>query len=88
MDRIMLTPQAQQDIDGHIDDLFACNPPGAQRVYDDIIDRIRKLRDFPLVSRIGELKGTREVFTKYKHRVVFAISGEGISILHARHGRQ
>ena len=88
MDRIMLTPQAQQDIDGHIDDLFARNPQGAQRVYDDIIDRIRKLQDFPLVSRIGALKGTRKVFTRYNNRVVFEIIGEEISILHVRHGRQ
>jgi addiction module RelE/StbE family toxin len=88
MYRIIMTPQAQQDIDGHIDYIFARNPQGAQKVYDDIINRIRKLRDFPLVSRIGALQGTREVFTRYTYRVVFEIIGEEIYILHVRHGRQ
>jgi addiction module RelE/StbE family toxin len=87
--RIIITPQAQHDLDGHFEYIFQRNPQGAQNVYNAIIGRIRKLRDFPLASRQGEIPGTREVFTgKYTYRIVFEIIGQEIYIVHIKHRAQ
>lgn len=87
--RIIITPQAQRDLDGHFEYIFQRNPQGAQNVYNAIIGRIRKLSDFPLVSRQGEIPGTREAFTsKYTYRVVFEIIEQEIYILHIKHTSQ
>lgn len=89
MYRVIITPQAQQDLDEHFDYIFQRNPQGAQNVYDVIIGRIRRLREFPLASRQGEIPGTREVFTsKYAYRVVFEMIGQDIYIVHILHGSQ
>lgn len=88
MYHIDITAKAERDIDGHFEYIFQRNPQGTQSVYNAILDRIRKLRDFPHAVRQGEVPGTREAFSRYNYRIVFEITGLDIIILHVKHGSE
>jgi len=87
--RIVITAQAERDLDGHFDYIFERNPEAAIRVYNAIVDQIMSLRDFAYRTRQGRLPGTRElVITNYPYIVVFEVSADEVTILHVNHARQ
>jgi plasmid stabilization system protein ParE len=87
--RIVITAQAEADLDGHFAYILERNPEAAIRVYDAIIGQIMGLSDFPSRARPGRVPGTRElVITGYPYIVVFEIASDEIVILHVNHARQ
>jgi toxin ParE1/3/4 len=87
--RVLITAQAESDLDGIVEYILRCNPAAAVRVYDAIVGQILNLSDFPNRARPGRVPGTRElVITGYPYIVVFDVMADGIVILHVNHARQ
>ena len=87
--RIVITAEAEHDLDGHFEYIFAHNPEAATKVYDAIVGHIMSLRDFALRARPGRIPGTRElVIAKYPYIVVFEVTADEVTILHINHARQ
>lgn len=47
------------------------NPDAAQKLKDDIEDRVAKLPEFPKLYRAGRLPGTREMVVRSNYVVVY-----------------
>jgi toxin ParE1/3/4 len=87
--RIVITAEAERDLDSHFDYVFERNPEAATRVYDAIVGQIMSLRDFAYRARPGRVPGTRElVIRKYPYIVVFEVTADEVTILHVNHARQ
>jgi len=87
--RIVITAEAERDLDNHFDYIFERNPEAATRVYDAIVGQIMSLRDFAYRARPGRVPGTRElVIQKYPYIVVFEVTADEVTILHVNHARQ
>lgn len=86
---VLLTAQAERDLDAHVAYVLARNPDAARRLATDILDQIASLSVFPSRTRQGRVPGTRElVITGYPYIVVFEIAAQEILILHINHARQ
>ncbi len=80
--RIVITAQAESDLNNHFDYIFERNPEAATKAYDAIVGQIMSLRDFPNRARQGRVPGTRElVITRYPYIVVYEVSADEVTIV-------
>jgi toxin ParE1/3/4 len=87
--RIIITAQAEADLNAHFEYILEREPAAAVRVYEAIIGQIMSLADFPHRARPGRVPGTRElVIARYPYIVVFEVMADEIVIVHVNHTRQ
>lgn len=87
--RVVVTPQAREDLREHIAYIARHNPDAAERTRSRIIGRIRTLRDHPMTGRPGRVGDTRElVITGTRYLAVYSIIAETVYIVHINHGAQ
>jgi toxin ParE1/3/4 len=86
--RVVITVQAEYDLDQIVNYLLDRDPAAAFSVYDAITEQVRSLVDFPYRTRQGRIPGTRElVISNYPYIVVYEIVSDEIIILHVNHSR-
>jgi toxin ParE1/3/4 len=86
---VVITPQAESDLDEHFQYVLERNPDAALHMFDAIVGQIMSLGDMPYRTRQGRVPGTREmVITRYPYIVVFEVSAEEVTILHVNHAHQ
>ncbi len=89
MHRIIVTPQADDELLGHIAYIAQHNPDAAERTRERIIGRIRDLAEHPKSGRLGRVPGTRElVITGTQYLAIYEIIADAVYIVHINHGRQ
>jgi addiction module RelE/StbE family toxin len=76
---------ARADLLAIIDYIAADNPDAAQRLKDEIEDKIAKLVAHPRQYRKGRVSGTREMVVLPSYVVVYAENRNGIVILRVLH---
>jgi plasmid stabilization system protein ParE len=87
--RVVITPQAENDLDSHFQYVLERDPDAALRMYEAIVGQIMSLSEMPYRTRQGRVPGTREqVIIGYPYIVVFEVSAERVTILHINHARQ
>jgi addiction module RelE/StbE family toxin len=87
--RVIVTPQAREELREHIAYIARHNPDAAKRTRARIIGRIRVLRDHPMTGRPGRAAGTRElVITGTRYLAIYTIIAETVYIVHINHGAQ
>ena len=64
------------------------NADAAQRVFDDIRTKTDRLIDFPLMGRVGRIKGTRELVILGNYIVVYREDGSQVLVLRVMHSAQ
>ncbi|MCU0493682.1 MAG: type II toxin-antitoxin system RelE/ParE family toxin [Chloroflexaceae bacterium] len=87
--RIIISPDARQEIAAHIAYIKERNLGVAKRQRQRISVAIQALRDAPYLGRPGRLEGTRELVISGTPLIaVYEVSSSQISIVHVYHGRQ
>jgi len=87
--RIRWTVPAADDLEAISSYLRQHDPHFAEATLRTIYLRIRSLKNFPDLGRVGYRKGTRELaLTPIPYIVVYSVSAETIEILHIHHGAQ
>ena len=79
---------ARADLLAIVDYISDENPDAAQRLMDDIENKVKKLPDFPKMGRTGRVEGTRELVAWENYIVVYQESESVIRILRVLHAAQ
>ena len=79
---------ARADLLVIVDYISDDNPDAAQRVKDDIEDKVKKLPDFPKIGRPGRIDGTRELVAWANYIIVYRESNFAVQILRILHAAQ
>lgn len=64
------------------------NPDAAQRLKDEIEDKVSKLREHPQLYRPGRVAGTREMVVRPNYIVVYVEDSHAVVILRVLHAAQ
>ena len=85
--RIVLSPEAVEDLDQIFDYILEENPHMAAVVLQRIRDRIGALVDAPHLGRPGRVPGTRELIVpRTPFLVPYQVAGGVVEILRVYHG--
>lgn len=85
--RVVLSPQAREDLREIFLYIATDNPAAARLVLTRIKDRVKELQDNPHIGRPGRVPGTRElVISKTPYLAPYQVSGEVLQILRVYHG--
>ncbi len=85
--RVVLSPQAREDLREIFLYLAADNPAAAHLILTRIQERVKELRDNPHIGRPGRVPGTRElVVSKTPYLVPYQVRDEVLQILRVYHG--
>lgn len=85
--RIVVSPQARDDLRDIFLYIAADNPAAARAVLKRIGARITELKDAPHLGRPGRVPGTRElVIPKTPYIIPYQVSGDQRQILRLYHG--
>jgi toxin ParE1/3/4 len=76
---------ARADLLAIIEFLSDDNPAAAQRLKDDIEERVGKLPEHPKLYRAGRVAGTREMVVRPNYIVIYKEDARTISILRVLH---
>lgn len=76
---------ARADLLAIVDYISDDNPDAAQRLKDEIEDKVSKLRDRPKIYRPGRVAGTREMVIRPNYIVVYAEDDRAVAILRVLH---
>lgn len=79
--KIVWTPEAEHDRAAIWNYLHARNPAAAARVDRLFGDAVARLAEFPLLGRVGQIEGTRELIPHRRYRLVYEIIDDTIWIL-------
>jgi len=79
---------ARADLFAIVDYISDDNPDAAQRVKDDIENKVEKLPDFPQMGRPGRIEGTRELVAWANYIIVYRERGFTVQILRVLHAAQ
>lgn len=79
---------AREDLFAIVDYISEDNTDAAQRVFDDIKTKTDRLIDFPLMGRVGRIKGTRELVIFGNYIVVYREDGSQVLVLRVMHSAQ
>lgn len=85
--RIVLSPQAREDLREIFLYIAAENPRAARLVLSRIKEQVAELEDNPHLGRPGRVPGTRElVILKTPYLVPYQVRGDILQILRVYHG--
>jgi toxin ParE1/3/4 len=85
--RVVLSPQAREDLRQIFLYIAEDNPLAARLVLTRIRERIEELRDHPHSGRPGRVPGTRElVIAKTPYLAPYQVIGDTLQILRVYHG--
>jgi addiction module RelE/StbE family toxin len=85
--KVVLSPQAREDLRAIFLYIAADNPPAARLVLSRIKERVAELKDNPHIGRPGRVPGTRElVILKTPYLVPYQVIGDALQILRVYHG--
>lgn len=79
---------ARADLLAIVDYISDDNPDAAQRLKDEIEEKVSKLPDRPRVYRPGRVAGTREMVIRPNYIVVYAEDDRAVVILRVLHAAQ
>jgi toxin ParE1/3/4 len=79
---------ARADLLEIVDYISDDNPDAAQRVKDDIEEKVAKLPYFPKIGRPGRIKGTRELVVWANYIIVYQEDAFVIQIFRVLHAAQ
>lgn len=79
---------ARADLLAIVDYISDDNPNAAQRVKDEIEEKVGKLPEFPKMGRSGRVDGTRELVALSNYIVVYQDGPQMIRILRVLHAAQ
>lgn len=79
---------ATDDVNNIIDYISSDDPESANRVVDQIDNRVGNLPDNPKMGRPGRVKGTRELVISKNYVVIYKERSEEIEILRVLHAKQ
>lgn len=88
MPKLEWLESARADLFAIVDYISDDNPDAAQRVKDDIEDKVEKLPEFPKMGRPGRIEGTRELVAWANYIIVYRESGFTVQILRVLHAAQ
>lgn len=85
--RVLLSPQARQDLEEIVEYILQERPEMAQVVLDRINEGICSLTGMPHMGRPGRVPGTRElVVPRTPFIVPYQVTGKTVEILRVYHG--
>jgi toxin ParE1/3/4 len=76
---------ARADLLAIIEFISDDNPAAAQRLKDDIEDRVDKLPEHPKLYQAGRVAGTREMVVRPNYVVIYKEDARAIAILRVLH---
>ncbi len=79
---------ARADLLAIVDYISDDNPDAAQRLKDEIEEKIFKLPGRPKLHRPGRVAGTREMVIRPNYIVVYAVDARAVVILRVLHAAQ
>ena len=79
---------ARADVLAIVDYISDDNPDAAQRLKDEIEDKVSKLPEHPQLYRPGRVTGTREMVVRPNYMVIYAENTDAIAILRVLHAAQ
>ena len=86
---VLITPQADRELQDHIAYVAQRNPDAAERLRARIMKRLRDLVEHPQSGRPGRVPGTRElVIAGTSYLIIYEVLESAVYILHIMHGRQ
>ena len=88
MPEILWLQTARADLLAIVDYISVDNPVAAQRVKDDIEEKVGTLARFPGMGRRGRVNGTRELVALSSYVVVYQDTSDIIRILRVLHAAQ
>ncbi len=84
--KLRWTPEASDELEAIFEYLERERPEWAHRTMQTLYDGVRSLRSMPLIGRLGERPGTRElVYAPLPYIAIYRVGGEHIEILGFRH---
>ena len=90
MAELVVSREAENDLQGIYLYLASQFPERANRITDDILTAVERLADFPESGRLVPERGPldlREIFVR-SYRVIYELVGEDVVIRRIRHGAQ
>jgi len=85
---LVVTRQARADIIRIIDYIADHDLAAAQRVFDQLRQKIERLTENPLIYRSGRIVGTREMVVAKNYLVVYSVTDTHIIVRRVLHGAQ
>lgn len=79
---------ARDDLLSIVDYISDDDPRAAQRLKDDIAEKVARLHMFPEMGRTGRVDGTRELVAMANYLVVYQYTPDIIHILRVLHAAQ
>ncbi len=79
--RVRWIAAANQDRADIIDYIAAENPRAALKMDQLFSEAATKLADFPMLGRMGEIPGTRELFPHESYRLVYQVDDDIVWVL-------
>jgi toxin ParE1/3/4 len=79
---------ARGDLLAIVDYISDDNPDAAQRLKDDIEEKVGQLPEHPQLYKQGRVAGTRELIVRKNYVVVYAETGTRIIVLRVLHAAQ
>lgn len=74
-------PAANRDRIDIIEFIAAENPHAALKLDQLFSEAADRLADFPMIGKIGDVPGTREMFPHESYRLVYEIDGDTVWVL-------
>jgi toxin ParE1/3/4 len=81
-------PTARADLLAIIDYISDDNPEAAQRLGEDVEEKISLLKEHPKLYRVGRVAGTREMVVRANYVVLYEENDRAVSILRVLHAAQ
>lgn len=85
MPRLEWHRAARADLLALIDYISDDNPNAAQRLKDDLEEKVGKLSEHPKLYRQGRVPGTREMVVRSNYIVVYRETADAITVLRVLH---
>lgn len=79
---------ARADLLAIVDYISDDNPDAAQRLKDEIEEKVSRLAEHPKLYRVGRVAGTREMVVRANYVVVYTEDASTVSILRVLHAAQ
>ncbi len=78
---IIITEQAETDLDEIFDYMVESNPAAALRTSQILREKIMQLADFPALGRMGRVEGTRELATGTSYIAAYRVDSRANTVV-------